>query len=84
MSDPTEYVRQVLAAEINADPASREALEAKYGKVWDTKEMQVDYEPIGFAAPFIIVRRRVDGKQGALTFQHGPPRLYFDFTESSR
>jgi hypothetical protein len=40
--------------------------------------MQTDFEALGFAAPFIVVRRRSDGANGTLTFQH-TPRFYFDF-----
>ena len=48
------------------------------GPLWDTEEMQRDFEPIGFAAPFIVVRRRSDGQKGTLTFTH-MPRVYYDF-----
>ncbi len=78
MSDPTEAIRRELVAVINAEPGSRGCLEAKYGQVWDTAQMQADFEPLGFAAPFIIVRRRSDGAKGTLTFQHSP-RFYYDF-----
>ena len=78
MSDPTESIRRELVAVINAEPGTREYLEAKYGQVWDTSEMQDEFEALGFAAPFIIVRRRSDGAKGTLTFQHSP-RFYFDF-----
>ncbi len=78
MSDPTEAIRRELVAVINAEPGTREYLEATYGQVWDTSQMQDDFEAIGFAAPFIIVRRRADGAKGTLTFQHSP-RFYFDF-----
>jgi hypothetical protein len=49
------------------------------GPTWDTEAMQRDFEPIGFAAPFIVVKRRSDGVKGTLTFVH-QPRVYFDFT----
>lgn len=80
MSDPTEPIRRALVAEINADPGSREALEAKYGKVWDTNQLQEDFEALGFAAPMIVVRRKSDGKKGSLIFQHAP-RLYWGWQE---
>lgn len=76
--DNTEGVRRELVGAINASPGSREALEAQHGRVWDTSEMQADFEAVGFAAPFIVVRRKVDGQRGTLTFQHSP-RFYFDF-----
>lgn len=78
MSDPTETIRRQEAAKINADPGSREALEAQYGQVWDTEELTRDFEVIGFMAPFVAVRRKSDGRKGSLAFQHRP-RFYFQF-----
>lgn len=78
MSDPTEGIRREMVAAINAEAAEREALEATYGQVWSTEEMTRDFEAIGFAAPFVIVRRRSDGQKGSLMFQ-GRPRFYFQF-----
>lgn len=79
MSDPTETARRELVAEINAVPGSREYLEAKHGQVWDTGQMVEEFEAIGFSAPLIVVRRRVDGVKGSLFFQHSP-RFYFNFS----
>jgi hypothetical protein len=78
MNDPTESIRRQMVAEINAEPGSRAALEAKHGQVWDTTELQRDFEALGFLAPFIVVRRRSDGVKGSLLFQHSP-RLYYNF-----
>ncbi len=78
MSDPTESIRRKMVAEINAQPGSRESLEAQHGQVWDTVQMQADFEALGFMAPFIVVRRKADGKKGSMTFQHNP-RFYFGF-----
>lgn len=78
MSDPTETIRRQQLAEINADPGSRDALEAKHGQVWDTNQLREEFEVLGFAAPLIVVRRRSDGIKGSLYFQHDP-RFYFDF-----
>ena len=79
MQDPTESTRRTLVAEINAEPGSREALEAQHGQVWDTAQMQDEFEAIGFMAPLIVVRRRSDGIKGSLMFQH-QPRFYFGFS----
>lgn len=79
MADNTEGVRREMVTAINADPGSREALEAQYGKVYNTAEMQAEFEAVGFMAPLIVVRRKSDGQKGTLTFQHSP-RFYFDFT----
>ena len=78
MTDPTEPARRQLLAEVNADPGSREALEAKHGQVWDTGQLQDDFEVLGFMAPLVVVRRKADGVKGSLMFQ-GSPRFYFGF-----
>ena len=76
MPDATEPYRRQRLAEINAEPDSREALEAQHGQVWNTDELSRDSEVIGFMAPFVVVRRKSDGKKGGLEFQHSP-RFYF-------
>ena len=76
--DPTEDARRAMVQQINADPGSREALEAEHGQVWSTEELQRDFDVIGFAAPFIVVKRKSDGERGSLLFQHAP-RFYFCF-----
>ena len=78
MTDPTEPIRRERLAKINAEPGSREALEAVYGQVWDTQQLTEDFEVIGFLAPLVVVRRRVDGVKGSLEFQ-ARPRFYFNF-----
>ncbi len=78
MNDPTETLRRQRIVEINAEPGSREALEAKYGQVWDTDQMTEEFEAIGFMAPLIVVRRRSDGVKGSLEFRNNP-RYYFAF-----
>jgi hypothetical protein len=76
MNDPTESTRREMTAEINAIEGSREYLEAKHGKVWDTSELQEQFEVLGFMSPFTIVRRRCDGVRGSVMFQANP-RFYF-------
>jgi ATP-dependent Zn protease len=80
MNDPTENIRRQMVNEINAEPGSREALEQKYGKVWDMTEMSNDFRALAFMATLIIVERKSDGKKGTLTFQHRP-RYYFAWEE---
>jgi hypothetical protein len=67
-----------LLAEINAEPGSREALEAEHGQVWDTNQLGNDFDVIGFAAPLVVVCRKSDGQKGSLFFQ-ARPRFYFAF-----
>ena len=83
MSDATEPIRRERLAEINAQPGSREALEAQYGQVWDTAQLTEYFEVIGFMAPFVVVRRRADGVKGSLEFQHNP-RFYFNFAPDTK
>lgn len=76
--DETENIRRQRVNEINLQPGSREALEVQYGQVWDTSQMQDEFEVIGFMAPLVVVRSRSTGKKGSLEFQHNP-RFYFNF-----
>lgn len=78
-SDTTENARRELVRGLNAEPKERAALEVQHGEVWDTDELQRDFEVMGFAAPFVVVRRRSDGMVGSLFFQH-EPRFYFGFS----
>lgn len=78
MTDPTESIRRQELAQINAEPGSREVLEAKHGQVWDTDELRQEFDVLGFMAPFVVVQRKSDGMRGSLKFQHSP-RFYFDF-----
>ena len=78
MSDSTEAIRRKMVKEINAVEGSREFLAEAHGQIWDTQEMQDDFEVQGFMAPFIGVRRKSDGAKGSMEFQHAP-RFYFNF-----
>jgi len=51
--------------------------------VWDTQELQRDFDVLGFMAPFVVVTRKADGKKGSLTFQHSP-RFYYGFQADRR
>jgi hypothetical protein len=55
-------------------------LAADKGQTWTTAELHRDFEVIGFAAPFVVARRRSDGVKGSLEFTHSP-RVYFGWTE---
>lgn len=76
MKDETEEARRAMLA----DPMLpvRAAVESAMGAIWDTQELQRDFEVLGFAAPFVIVKRRSDGAQGSLSFT-SLPRVYFDW-----
>jgi hypothetical protein len=47
-------------------------------QTWTTAELQRDFEVLGFAAPFAVVRRIADGAVGTVEFTH-QPRRYFGF-----
>jgi hypothetical protein len=57
MTDPTEPIRRQRLAEINAQPRSRQILEAAYGQVWDRERLTRDFEVIGFLAPLWGARK---------------------------
>jgi hypothetical protein len=78
--DPTEGARRRLLAQINSHAMNRSGLEARHGRVWDAVELARDFEVLGFAAPFVVVRRRADQRLGSLLFQH-EPRFYIAFEE---
>ena len=78
MYDPTESTRRSLVAQWNSTAAEdKKAAIHKYGEpVWTTDELREEFEVESFATPFVIVRRKSDGKKGSIIFQH-QPRLYF-------
>lgn len=78
MSDPTEPIRREQLAEINAEPGSREALEALYGNVWDTNQLADEFVVTAFIAPLVVVRCKADNAVGSLEFQNHP-RFYFNW-----
>jgi hypothetical protein len=58
----------------------RKLFQDAYGKVWDTKELQEDFNVNGFSAPYVVVVRKSDNKVGSLQFSHSP-RFYFNWKE---
>jgi hypothetical protein len=78
MTDPTETIRRTMVQQINTDAGDRERLEAQHGRVWDTQQLQADFEVLSFAAPLIVFREKKSGQMGSLFFQH-QPRFYWGF-----
>ena len=78
MTDETEIIRRQMVATINANAGPRADLERQHGQVRDTSQLQEDFQVLGFAAPFVVVRRRADGVRGSLMFQNSP-RFYYSF-----
>ena len=79
MIDETEDIRRQMVAEINTNAGPRAKLESEHGQVWNTSELQNDFQVIGFLAPVVVVRRRSDGIKGSLLFQNSP-RFYHSFS----
>jgi len=71
MTDPTEDRRRALLADVNTSPVPD-------GPTWTTEQLTEAFAVEGFLAPYVVVRRRSDGKRGTLLFKHSP-RVYFDF-----
>jgi hypothetical protein len=80
MIDETETIRRERLVEINSQELTREGLALQYGKVWDSKELFAEFEILGFAAPYAIVKRIDDGVKGSVEFSHSP-RFYFNWQE---
>lgn len=77
--DVTEMIRRRRQAEINSG-AEKQELAQRYEVVWDSTELGELFAVIGFMAPFVVVKRKSDGKKGSLEFQHYP-RFYFNWRE---
>ena len=80
--EDVELLRRARALELNRNAEARQQLLARHAEVWDTEELARDFELIGFAAPYVVVRRKADGEMGSLEFQHHP-RFYFNFEPDS-
>ena len=44
---------------------------------WTTEEPRTNFEVLSFLAPFVVVKRKVDGVKGTMQFNHSP-RVYFE------
>ena len=76
MSDTFDDIRRDMIA--SGHPADMLA-ETPADERLDTDAMRARYDVLGFAAPFVIVRRKSDGVKGSLMFTHSP-RFYFGWT----
>jgi hypothetical protein len=65
-----------LRAEMIEKGMVTRAFERDRGPMYDTAELVERFEVIGYAAPFVIARRRSDGVLGSLMFTTAP-RIYF-------
>jgi hypothetical protein len=76
MTDTTQNTRRQMieTGQPQAD------LAAETGQTWTTDDLQREFEVTGFAAPYVVVRRRSDGQLGSLEFTHSP-RWYFGWRQ---
>lgn len=72
----TDNIRRDMIA--NGEPEQN--LAATTDTTYDTQALSAEFEVLGFAAPFVVVRRRSDDVKGSLEFTHSP-RVYFNFRE---
>lgn len=49
-------------------------------QTWTTEQLTQDFEVLGFQAPYVVVKRKSDGKRGSLAFDHSP-RIYYGWQE---
>jgi len=78
--DEIKAFRQLMAADIDAHPKTKEDAEKEFGKddVWDEEGLQRDFDVHAQLPPCCFVVRKSDGVPGILGFQD-KPRLYFKF-----
>lgn len=82
IDNSSETIRRALLPIVNAQPHdTRAEMEATHGTVWNPEELSRDFEVLGFLAPFVVVKRKSDGKKGSLEFTHSP-RFYYGFKEA--
>ena len=63
-NEDIEALRRDRAAELNRNAGARQQLLARHGQVWDAEELAREFEVIGFAAPYVVVRRKTDRQNG--------------------
>ena len=47
-------------------------------QVWNTAELQADFDVVGFSMGMVVVDRKSDGVRGSMMFDHSP-RIYYGF-----
>ena len=77
--DITEAPRRLRLAELNPG-VGRAELERRHGRTWDPAGLAADFEVLGFMTPYVVARRKKDGRKDSLEFQHDP-RLYFNWED---
>ena len=82
--DPTESFRREAVAQINSEVESndedleRARLEKLHGKVYNTQEVQAEFDIEGFIFTCYRTSQAKSKISGTMEFQHSP-RFYFNF-----
>lgn len=69
------------AVDIDALPPTVREVALAGEPYWTTDQMRELFTVEGFAAPWVLVRRKSDGQPGTLEFTH-QPRYYYDWSPS--
>lgn len=77
MTDDTATTRAAMLPGMTDELAAHVAAG---GRVWTTEELTEDFTVLGFAAPFVVVRRKSDMAKGSLLFTHRP-RYYWGWQD---
>lgn len=75
MKDDTEATRRAMIPDM---PVELRAAYHAGEQIWTTADLRADFDVLGFQAPFVAVKRKIDGVRGSLKFTHSP-RYYFDW-----
>jgi hypothetical protein len=75
MTDETETYRRNM---IGSGQPHRDLQAAT--RRWTLDELKAEFEVLAFQAPFVVARRKADGKLGSFEFTHSP-RVYFNWHE---
>lgn len=78
MQDPMEIFSIRPPAEAAAQDWDRVALEARHGRMWDVREVALQFVLVGLETPFVSVIRKSDGVKGWLEFKPNT-QFFFNF-----
>ena len=75
MSTESDY-NDATAEDAAVDEIAKWELEGYEGQTWTADQLRAEFEVVGYAAPFVVVRRRSDNVEGTLEFVHWPRRYF--------
>ena len=81
--DSTEESRRERLEQINANRVHDQHWKRCMGRFGIRASCSGTFMVVGFLAPFVHVRRRDNGEEGSMEFQH-QPRFYFNYRSNER